>query len=427
LGLFIGGGEYKGSQGLNAYEFVHGSTNYLTGGIKFAGQIAHSEEKIMNNERIEVLDALRGYALMGLFLIHMSEYYEIYWLDAVPHWLNTALFAIFGGKSFAIFGFLFGVSFFIILNNQRQKGRDFRLRFLWRLTLLLGLGYLHGLIYGGDILQVLAICGLLLIPLWSAPNKIVFLVSLIFLLQIPAWLFIGFINHFGTVYPFAFMNGISSQVLPTYAEGSFLQVIKVNAFNGNASKWIFMFESGRLWTICGLSTLGFLLARMNLFAQYKQHKNTYVIVMACAIIIYLLLTFGANVFTKIPHVEITKNLQFNILSAYQNLSLTLVSIFLFVILYHTALKSILKYLAAPGRMTLSIYVSQSLICVPIFYGFGLHAWSYLGQVNSFLLGVALWIIQIIMAYLWFKYFRYGPLEWLWRAATHTTAKIPFRK
>ncbi|HMU66748.1 MAG TPA: heparan-alpha-glucosaminide N-acetyltransferase domain-containing protein, partial [Cellvibrionaceae bacterium] len=69
----------------------------------------------MQQSRIDVLDALRGYALMGLFLIHMVEYYEIYWLNPIPHPLNDALFMVFGGKAFAIFAFLFGVSFYILL------------------------------------------------------------------------------------------------------------------------------------------------------------------------------------------------------------------------------------------------------------------------------------------------------------------------
>jgi uncharacterized protein len=380
----------------------------------------------MNNSRIEVIDALRGYALMGLFLIHMVEYYEVYWLNPVPHALNTALFAIFGGKAYAMFALLFGVSFYIILHNQMAKGVDFRLRFLWRLILLFALGSVHGLIYGGDILQVLAVCGLLLIPLWSAPNRRVLIISLLFLLQVPAWGLITFLNQSEIPYtqPFFLMF---PEVLHAYAEGSFAEVIAINSFEGDARKWLFMWESGRLWTICGLSMLGFLFARMHFLSSYEQKKNIFRISLASMVIIYLALVFGAEWITTIPHHPKTGGLYAGIFDNYKNLTLTLTSVFLFVILYHTFLQKILRYLAIPGRMTLTIYISQSLICVPIFYGFGLGAWEYLGQVNSFLLGITLWITQIILAFCWFKHFRYGPFEWLWRAGTYTTLKIPFKK
>lgn len=379
----------------------------------------------MNNSRIEVVDALRGYALMGLFLIHMVEYYEVYWLNPIPHPLNTALFAVFGGKAYAMFALLFGVSFYIILNNQMTKGVDFRLRFLWRLTLLFVLGTLHGLLYGGDILQVLAVCGLLLIPLWSASNRAVLIISLLFLLQAPAWGLIAFINHSDINYaqPFFLMF---PEVLRTYAEGSFFDVIAINSFEGDARKWLFMWESGRLWTICGLSMLGFLFARMHFLSSYEQKKKVFWISLAAAVIVYLALHFGKEWINSFPHNSKTAGLHSGIFGAYENLALTLASVFLFIILYHTFLQKILRFLAFPGRMTLSVYVIQSLICVPIYYGFGLSGWSFIGQTNSVLLGIALWVMQIVIAIWWFKHFRYGPLEWLWRAGTYTTWKVPFK-
>lgn len=382
----------------------------------------------MNSQRIDVIDALRGYALMGLFLIHMVEYYELYWYKPVadPHPINTALFAIFGGKAFAIFAFLFGISFFIILNNQIQRGVDFRLRFLWRLLLLFILGYLHALIYGGEVLQILAICGVLLIPLWSASNKIILCVSLFFLFQLPAWALIAYLNHSSIEITKPFFTLYQPHVYDVYASGSFTELIQVNSWQGNASKWLFMWESGRLWTICGLSMLGFLLARQGWFSNYKKHESQFRWGLFVFTVIYLLLHFGQNIWAGLPHAQKTEGLFYGVFNAYKNLSLTLFSVCAFLLLYHSGLEKILKYLAAPGRMTLTVYVFQSLIFVPIFYGFGLNAWTYLGQVNSFLLGIVFWMAQIILAIWWFKYYRYGPLEWLWRAGTYTTWKVPFK-
>jgi uncharacterized protein len=67
-------------------------------------------EPVRPQQRIELIDALRGYALMGLFLIHMVEYFELYWADPTPSRINSTLFFVFGGKAYAMFGLLFGVS-----------------------------------------------------------------------------------------------------------------------------------------------------------------------------------------------------------------------------------------------------------------------------------------------------------------------------
>lgn len=384
----------------------------------------------MNQDnRIHFLDALRGYALMGLFLIHMIEYFELYWRNPpfTSETINTVLFGIFGGKAYAIFAFLFGISFFIILNNHTKRGVDFRLRFLWRLTILFGIGYLHALIYGGEVLQILALCGLLLIPLWAAPGWLVLLVSLIFLLQVPAWALIAWINQSDMDISRPFFSMYQPNVYDVYATGNLLELFAVNSWQGNATKWLFMWESGRLWTICGLSTLGFLLARLGFFADFKKHESRFRWGLVILAVLFSVLHFGQEYIATIPHVAKTERLFFGIFGAYENLTITLFSVCAFLVLYHLGGDKILRFLAPPGRMTLSIYVSQSIIGVFIFYGCGLNGWAYMGQMNSFLLGVLLWMLQIGFAIWWFKHFRFGPLEWLWRAATYTSLNIPFKK
>ena len=88
---------------------------------------------------------------------------------------------------------------------------------------------------------------------------------------------------------------------------------------------------------------------------------------------------------------------------------------------------ILGVFAPAGRMTLTLYVGQSLVFVPVFYGFGLGLHDDLSQIEALLFGFAAFAVQLIGARLWYRWFRYGPLEWLWRAATYTTLKVPFAK
>jgi uncharacterized protein len=84
-----------------------------------------------------------------------------------------------------------------------------------------------------------------------------------------------------------------------------------------------------------------------------------------------------------------------------------------------------RLLAPMGRMTLTFYVAQSLIWVPVFYGFGLGAWKSMPQATALGLGVGYLMVQALIATLWFRRFAYGPLEWLWRVGTYRTWAVPF--
>ena len=132
--------------------------------------------------RITVIDALRGFSLIGICLIHSMQHFGAMgtmtsqavfpWegtMNEIFSWLiNYLVF----GKFFIIFSCLFGLSFFIQMDRAAKKGLDFRPRFLWRLVLLLAIGYLHGLIVRVDILLIYAILGFVLVLMYKWPTKL---------------------------------------------------------------------------------------------------------------------------------------------------------------------------------------------------------------------------------------------------------------
>ena len=101
--------------------------------------------------RIEVVDALRGFAVMAILLVHNLEHFifPVYpenspeWLTILDNGVLNAVFSLFAGKSYAIFALLFGFTFYIQSHNQKLKGKDFGYRFLWRMVLLVGFATLH--------------------------------------------------------------------------------------------------------------------------------------------------------------------------------------------------------------------------------------------------------------------------------------------
>jgi uncharacterized protein len=139
--------------------------------------------------RLHVVDALRGFAIVSIMLLHNIEHFDFYYLpENLPDWMVAldkgvwdTLFFLFGGKSYAIFALLFGLTYFIQTDNQQKKGKDFRERFAWRLLLLLGFGIINSTFYMGDILFVYALLGFTLIPVTRLSNKTVFTIALILL------------------------------------------------------------------------------------------------------------------------------------------------------------------------------------------------------------------------------------------------------
>ena len=381
----------------------------------------------VHSNRIVLLDALRGFALFGLFIIHMVEYFELYWFKPEPGWIHDVTFFVFGGKAYAIFALLFGASFFIIMDKQAQKQVNYRGRFAWRLLLLGMLGYLHGLIYSGDILQVLAVLGLPLLLVYRWPTWISLGVAALFLLQVPAIAFFLTSLNFPELVPkqplhYAFMG----RTFEALANGSFYQVLANNAFNGQAGKWLFMLESGRAWSIIGFSILGMCLARLSIFER------------SSALIKYLLLFIvGLSVFAWLTALLAVNQSGFEGLSKwiltgifrnYHDGALAAVLALLFICIYH--LKNTARYLntlAPCGRMSLSIYVMQSIFCVPLFYGYGLGWYATIGQFYALIIGLIFWIVQLILAHFWLKNYHYGPLEWVWRSATLLRIDVPFKK
>jgi len=214
-------------------------------------------------QRIELIDAVRGLALLGLLLVHMAEYFELYWMKPSPTTTTTIIFSLFAGKSFAVFALLFGANIQMVLYKKAEQGIDFTKRFFWRLMLLGIMGYVHGVIYSVDILQVLAIAGMAALLVSRVGNTLLLILAALFLFQLPNLIVLTF-----TIFD---PSNISQQplhwsVMPpslaVFAQGSFTEVIAENTFTGQYGKWLLMLESGRFSNIIGLILIGIWLGRI---------------------------------------------------------------------------------------------------------------------------------------------------------------------
>ncbi len=86
----------------------------------------------------------------------------------------------------------------------------------------------------------------------------------------------------------------------------------------------------------------------------------------------------------------------------------------------------LRIFAPVGRMALTNYLLQSIISIFIFYGAGLGYGQSIGPVYFIPIVFGIYILQIIFSNFWFRYFQYGPMEWIWRQLTYGR-RLPLKK
>lgn len=382
--------------------------------------------------RITVIDALRGFSLIGICLIHAMQHFGAMgtmapqamfpWegtLDEIFRWfINYLVF----GKFFIIFSCLFGLSFFIQMDRAAQKGVDFRPRFLWRLVLLLVIGFVHGLLVRVDILLVYALLGFVLVLMYKWPTKL--------LVGITLFLFLGGASLIPVAYKAVTAPAVEQVVerpaaapiaraeaprrVPTLAE-----TIENNAWDGLVGKMNFQFASGRIYLTLGLFILGFIVGRIRLFQRMDEFRSRLNYGALVALVLIGLLYLLKPYIPAASWREVSINAW---MSATTTNLINLMTAYLWVVLVLEAYRSVkvqnaMKPLVSYGRMGLTNYIVQSVTGVFIFSGFGLD-WSHLGVFLSVLVCLGFTAIQIAFSQYWLSGLRYGPMEWLWRTGTY---------
>ncbi len=384
------------------------------------------------SSRLHVVDALRGFAIVSIMLLHNIEHFDVYHLpQGLPDWMVIldqhiwdTLFFLFGGKSYAIFALLFGLTFFIQTNNQEKKGMDFRLRFAWRLVLLLGFGFINSIFYQGDILTLYAAIGFLLIPMTRLKDRWVLLIAILLLLLPLEWLklFKG-ISHpelsLNNPVSWSYFGKMSNYIMGD----SFWETAKGNLINGKLAVIHWSWENGRFFHILALFCLGMLAGRKQIFAWTKSSKRFWLISLIISIIVFIplyILKINVNDFIES---EAIKRPFSTIETAFTNISFMILLVSCFVLLFQTKVgNKILSVFSPIGKMSLSNYLIQSIIGSFIYYGFGLGLYQYTGATVSVLIGIFLAVILGVFCTIWSKRFKHGPLEAIWHKLTWLYSK-----
>lgn len=404
-------------------------------------------------QRITVIDALRGFALLGVILIHMSQHYSNFSPDAAGErlfhlptvdtaiqWLSRNVIM---GKFINIFAFLFGMSFFIQMDRAAKKGIDFRKRFIWRMAILFIIGMLGNCFYSGDILSIYAVFGVFMVFLYRFKNWVLIALAALLLLGTPRMLMAGYNSLTQTE---QVENAPARQAPPAanrqrirapQEKLSFIQLAKNNLTGGLQLKLAYQFGFvGRGYVTLALFILGLVVGRIRFFEelQSKRKRNLYVFVgfIIAAILINIIVGFfPPQPFRLIVPKAETLSFPLLAVSSLNDIYMVLYSGALaigFILLYQVeSIGKHLDVLSPYGRMGLTNYEIQSVLGSFFFSMWGLGAiFGSWGPTEVFLLGLLVYAAQIIFSKYWLKHCLYGPLEWVWRSATYLKIQ-PFRR
>ncbi len=390
-----------------------------------------------DNSRIVIVDALRGFALLMIVMIHYVEHFDFFTPPLANSLLVTSIdktvmeytFFLISGKAYSIFALLFGFSFFIQMHRAEEAGKDFRARFLWRLCILMIFGFLHSLVYRGDILHIYALLGTILLILYKVNHKALFILAILFALQIPTiYNVIQSFTNPDFAYSASWGQNYWGEGNIAYQNGSFTDVIAYNLWKGRAAVWGWTYYYGRYMQLLALFITGLLIGRSNYFVEVTRHKKLTVIVLFSSFIIAIILYAVLSFIPELGFSQTQQGLTTTLFSSYFNLAVTSSICSLLVLIYLNFRYSFFfRLLSSYGKMSLTNYILQSITGVVLFYGFGFALYKYFGALWSLLLGITVFLISALLSKQWLKKYRYGPLEWMWRASTFLNFRINIRR
>jgi uncharacterized protein len=428
---------------------------------------------VQQNERIAIIDAIRGVALLGILLMNIPYFgmphqigfnlnvrNEYSGINYYTWWIVNTFFE---GTMRGLFSILFGAGSILLLSRLEKKNSVlsaadvYYRRLIW--LLIFGLFNAFILLWPGDILYSYALCGLFLFPFRNLKSKWLLIFAFAFILMAD---FRGTLDFYGAK---------EKRVKGEQALALEKQKVKLTEEQEESKKkWEGMkermkteniqkeaekekkkvqqgyfkvmeyykdinvkiesssFYDSYFWDVMGFLFLGMALFKMGVVTGEKSTKY-YLVLLFVGYIVGIGLAYFMNrtfVSSKFDFTLIADKMK---VSMYQikRLFLSMGHIGLLMTLYKTNLFNwLFKWLSKVGQMAFTNYLSQSIICTLIFYGYGLRWFGYVQRYQLYLIVFGVWIFQIIFSNIWLHYFKFGPFEWAWRSLTYWK-KQPFKK
>ena len=382
------------------------------------------------NQRIMLLDVLRGFALLGILIDNMTCFSSpaaVPGYVSPPHGFINALvekliFFFSMGEFYLIFSFLFGLGFSLQMGRAEARGGRFLVIYIRRLLILFAIGLAHAVfLWDGDILMIYAVLGIgLLLFRQCSPRTIVFWAVAFFLVS-PVSQSLSYAYKYEEG-GFAHTSVIGAEGVEyrapveaaqaVYGRGSYVETVTYRLRNLSLTTMFMFLDQGP--SAFAMFLLGLYTGRNRIIENVAKNRPLIRRLLVIGLIIGIagnLLYLDGRLVDSFRRELAGFNLGTPTLSVFYLTTLTLV-------MQHDLWRMRLRPFAAVGRMSLSNYLLQSLIGTTIFYGYGLALYGKVGVALGVLLSVVIYLFQVALSVRWMRYFRFGPIEWLWRSLTY---------
>ncbi|WP_042169803.1 DUF418 domain-containing protein [Paenibacillus gorillae] len=371
--------------------------------------------------RIRIIDAIRGFSLLGILICNILIFQygmygkgmlELFHASPVDIAAHNVLLVVAEGSFMPIFMFLFGYSLLKLRERLVQSGlKPWRALFR-RFALLAGAGLLHSiLLWDGDILLPYGITGFVLLLFVNRKPKTLLIWAVILGVLFAA-------ATYGMYEPSQGEDPKTTEYvqrsIPILSEGSYADIAKFREESP-----LDIPEAGLIFValmlpfmLMPMFLLGIAAAKKGWFRNPRQERTAYQYGAAVLLPVGLLLKgFGVGMSeTQIGPVltQIGGPL----------LALGYLAAFALVLSHLSRSSYLLRAFESVGRLSLTNYLMQTVICTTLFYGYGLGWFGKVGVITGTLLAIVIYALQAIGSALLLKRVKHGPFEMLLRIGTY---------
>jgi len=398
--------------------------------------ISTTYSPISPSERIVALDVLRGLAILGILMMNIQSFsmVEAAYINPSAYgdltginkwvWILSHIFA--NQKFMTIFSILFGAGIVLMTSRIEAKGGSSAGLHYRRTFWLILIGLIHAyLLWHGDILVTYGLCALIVFLFRKRSPKLLLILGFASIsVAALLYLFLGFSLSFmpsdayqGLMHGWKPNAEIMSREISIY-QGDWLKQM-AHRIPSALKFQTLVFLIWYSWRAGGLMLIGMALFKWGvLTVQYP--KRFY----------FMLMSIGFGFGLPIVIYGVTRNfaanwsLDFSMFFGWQfnywgSLFIALGYIGAVMLICKSMnTNKVTDSFAAVGRMALSNYLLQTIVCTTIFYGHGLGLFGRIERLQQILFVIGVWVFQVIVSLIWARYFKFGPAEWLWRSLTY---------
>ena len=391
--------------------------------------------------RLPLLDVLRGFALFGIFLINLGSFTGFIFMTpadmaatataAIDKPIAVVILWLAYGKFYSLFSLLFGIGFALQLGTSSDDSHAVG-RFRRRLLVLLGIGVVHLFIWEGDILAFYALIGFLLVPL-RALSQPALLKTAVLLIAMPVVLHALIVATGGLLDPGAPLRAAGqrhtewlgypgdTKPFPFLRDAGWADYVRFQSA-GFWFRYADLLTTGRPFKVLAMFLVGLWVGRSGMLTDLQAWTPALRRVRAAGLIVGLPASLAQVVLMIVAEPRTTLSLMESLAYALGVAPLALAYAAHITLVWQSPRwNGRLVRLMPAGRMALSIYLSQTVVAIALFYGVGLGLMGRVGP--AFWLPLALVVVggQAWLAWRWLGRYRQGPMEWLWRRAAYGSA------